>query len=278
LELIHFGWDEEMMNSLVQGLEACQTIANLTVREGLLLFRGGDFDRAPAFGRSLRKCHSIRQLHIIDCPLSSCIAASALMSTESDDANATGGMGSSLQVLQVRDKYDLRDIKDVLKPLTMPSSHLLKLTLEGLIEDVCSQLAEFLPDFHLLRELNIQFRIKLWSRMDHGSISHSFLHALSRNGSLHRASVSQSAENGASAPMLVGLDCRRMQAFCDRNRLVLGMMQENVQTPVSLLPSLCKSVTQSLRMAPTFLLAGVLATGDAVGYIARQKWVRCPDN
>jgi hypothetical protein len=76
-----------------------------------------------------------------------------------------------------------------------------------------------------------------------------------------------------STPMLVGVDCLRMRAFCDRNRWVQGLLHSNAKTPLSLIPSLCKAVTQSPRMAPTLLFAGVLATDDAIGYVGRQKRV-----
>jgi hypothetical protein len=197
-----------------------------------------------------------------------------LVPTESDDAKATNGMGSSLQVLEVRDKSNLDDIEGVLKPLTMPCSQLLELSLGSLSEDVCPQLAEFLPDLHILRELNLQFQ----SDMDRARLSpQSFLHALRRNGSLRRVSVSLAESNRdyryTGASLLVGLGCRRMQAFCDRNRLAAGLLQLNAQMPLSLVPSLCRAVSQSPRMAPTFLLAGMRAADDAIGYDTRRKRV-----
>jgi hypothetical protein len=276
LELFCFDWDDGIVavKKLMQGLGACQTLLNLTLAENNFPQMLDEEDIACAFGDGVCKCQNIRQLRILDCSASSFVASSALMPAESDNTEAASTNGlSSLQVLDVSDNYEVDDIEDVLKPLTMPCSQLLELSLGSLTEDVFPQLADFLPDLHFLRELTLQFQ----GDMDHIRFSpHSFLHALRRNGSLHRVSVALAEYNGreyryTGAWLLVGSDSPWMQAFCDRNCLAPGLLQSNAQTPLSLVPSLYKTVTQSLRMAPTNLLAGLLAADDAIGYDGHEK-------
>jgi hypothetical protein len=273
LELTGFRWDNQGIEILVQGMRTCRTLVNLTA-ECTDSSHNGWEDLAYTFTDGVRQCNTIRELHIIDCPLSSLVASTALRPAESEVAGEASGMGSSLRVLAVK-SFDLDDIEDVLKPLTMRCSQLLELTLEGLTGSTFSHLVQFLPEMHFLRELNLKFH----KDMDRSRFCpYSFLHALRRNGSLHQVAVSHEEKylrefRSVFTPLLVGLDWRRMQAFCDRNRGARGMLQENSRTALSLVPSLFKAVMQSPRMAPTCLLSGLLAAGDAIGDIDRKKRV-----
>jgi hypothetical protein len=281
LELASVRLDKEKMEYLIQGLLSCPTLADFTVRN--CYFVSDDDDRedlADAFGTHLRKCRSIHQLHLIDCYHSERIASSALTLTESGSTEASACMGSSLRVLEL--KGVLTDIERVLKPLCTKESQLVELTLHGLTAPTWSQLTPCLSELCRVRELKLVFLN--YSHWDFDSPS--WLWALRQNGSLHDISVSY--KDSAHAPILVGLDPSQMQSLCDRNRWAPGLLQEagsdkddleKSPTTLSLIPSLCKTLAQSPRLAPTFLLSGMLAASnnDAIGLVASKKRVRCPD-
>jgi hypothetical protein len=65
LELMIFGWHGDSIESLMQGLRACQTLENLTLWSNYFPVLHVE-DCARAFGDGVRKCRSIRQLRI-DC-------------------------------------------------------------------------------------------------------------------------------------------------------------------------------------------------------------------
>jgi hypothetical protein len=273
LELDGFCWDMTKMEYLVQGLESCETLVNLTVRD--CHFAAGN-DLASEFGRCLHNCRNVRRLRLINCAAVR-VAPSLLMPTGNKNAEGTNCMGSSLRVLELRD--ELRFLSDrVLRPLTMKESQLVKLTLDDLSVFCSRKLTRYVPGLQRLRELHLFFR--------HCFHFEPFLRALRKNGSLHVVSVSCKNDARDIVPMLGSLDCRTMQSMCDRNRWAPGMLralgsnEDNLKTalmPLPFIPSLCKVVAQSPRLAPTFLLAGMLAADDAIGFIFREKRMRCPD-
>jgi hypothetical protein len=199
------------------------------------------------------------------------MASSALITTENDNAQATNCTSSSLRVLEVC--VWLNDIQGVLQPLTTKESQLEELSLGGLIESTCSQLAQFVPELIRLRELKLVFL-----SIDHQNFdSQSWLRVLRKNGSLHDMSFSYKNDAREHVPMF-GLEYSKIQSLCDRNRWAPGMLQAagsnkstESPTPMSLFPALCMVLAQSPRLAPTFLLAGMLAAGDWV--VCRQKRV-----
>jgi hypothetical protein len=76
-----------------------------------------------------------------------------------------------------------------------------------------------------------------------------------------------------------------MQSLCERNRWAPGMLEtagsnktnlETSPTPLSLIPSLCKVLVQSPRLAPTFLLSGMVVSNDTIGFIGKEKPARIP--
>jgi hypothetical protein len=284
LELASVRLDKEKMEYLLQGLESCPTLVDFSVRNCYFASDHGDREfLADAFGIRLRACRNIHQLHLIDCNFSERIASSALSLTEGDKAEVTDYIGSSLRVLELEGR--LTDIEDVLKPLCTKESQLVELTLDGLTASTWSQLTPCLSELCRVCALKLHFMFDFQRRHFN---TQSWQCALRKNGSLHNISISCETDAREHVPM-IGLDYSKIQSFCDRNRSAPGLLlaagsnkdtgtMETSPAPLSLIPSLCKVLAQAPRLAPTFLLSGMLAaSNDAIGLVASKKRVRCPD-
>jgi hypothetical protein len=77
------------------------------------------------------------------------------------------------------------------------------------------------------------------------------------------------------------LDYSKMLPLRDRNRWAPGMLvtagsnQDSLETsptPLSLVPSLCKVLVQSPRLAPTFLLSGLVVSSETI--VGKEKRAR----
>jgi hypothetical protein len=275
LELTGFCWDREKIESLVQGLESCLTLVNLKLNRCRF---GRSSKDNHAFAHGVRKCKSISELHLNNCANTVRILSSVLVPVESENAKAANYMGSSLLVLDVRER--LFDIKAVLIPLTMRGSQLVELTLDGLTDSTFSQLTRYVPELRCLRELKLVLEDGHCRHFD----SWSFLRAVCKNVTLRHVSVSCENNSSNGAQMFDGLDCRKLLSFCDRNRWAPEMLQgsnftkdnmEKRHTP-SLIPSLCMVMRQAQRMVPTILFAGMLAANDTIGFTGNEKRIRYP--
>jgi hypothetical protein len=197
------------------------------------------------------------------------------MPAEGENTESTTCTGSSLCVLELRGQH-LNDIDDLQKGLSMKESQLEKLTLDDLSELSCQKLTQYVPRLHRLHEVKLVFKGFVRSyQFD----SQSWRCALRKKKSLRDVSISYENEPR------VGLDYSKVQPLCERNCWAPGMLatagsnEGNLETspmPLSLIPSLCKVLVQSPRLAPTFLLSGMVVSNDTIGLIGQEEWARFP--
>jgi hypothetical protein len=260
LDTLHLDYiilDTERVEILVQGLESCcSSLVNLSL--SLCVVDEADASIGMALARCIRQCQNLRRLELFTVGDSMNIAASILTVT------ATEVIGSSLQFLRLECSDD-NDIRNMLEPLTARGTQLVSLSLSGLTDTTWQQLIQYLPRIRCLRTLRFSFRL------EEMVTSLPFLRALSQNGSLHEVSLDASPDD----PFFSDLDLRWIETLCNRNRCAPAMLQRpdidsidstlcaDARTPLPLIPSLCRVVVQTPRMAPSFLLASLLVSdGD----------------
>jgi hypothetical protein len=275
LELCNFVFDECMAENLVVGLAACQSLVSLS-------FESCGFDSLGFHGirgfqaicsmliKFLRGSPSIRNVRLSNGPLglfSVSMAASILSLAESETEHTSSGtVPSSLLVHLVhtsREDY----LDDVLGLLSKGGSRLLWLTYWNFSEETQS----------LTRNLANSLRLwKLTMRSSRSVYSYwpdAFVCALRKNGSLHEVSVTDDISEFleyAKPPQW-----HLVQSFCDRNcRMPILMarlssdtatISNHGPTPMYLSISLYKAVSRMPRMASTWSLTGLLASGNAIG-------------
>jgi hypothetical protein len=259
LDTLHLDYiilDTERVEILAQGLESCRSLVNLHL--SLCVFDETDASIGIALARCIRKCQNMRRLELFTVSDAVNIVASILTAT------ATTVIGPSLQFLSLDCSED-NGIRNMLEPLAESGTQLTSLHLWWLTDTSWQQLIQYLSRICGLRTLRFSFRA------EETVAPLPFLHALFKNGSLHEVSLDASPDE----QFFSDLDLRWIETLCDRNRCAPEMLQRpdidsidstlcaDARTPLHLIPSLCRVVAQTPRMAPSFLLASLLVSdGD----------------
>jgi hypothetical protein len=270
LELAHFDFGEEMIEQLVHGMASCQSLAHLSLEDCTFRNNPAVASTLVRFLQSSRETRS-RYLSEEHAGSTSVRIATASLSSGSEIARATDDIGSSSQVVHLR--YNTVDVlQDVLNPLAKEGAQLLSLTLCHTPETI-ALLTQDLPIYLRLRNLTFQM-----SSGQSSTWSVAFLLALRKNGSLHK--VTATMEDGEPVGNWI-------QSWCDRNRVAPTLLSQlnltseacdHEQTPMHLSPLLYKVVSQTPRMAPTWLLSGLLASSDAIGVSLNSPTKRLRSN
>jgi hypothetical protein len=286
LALKNIRWNMESMNSLLQGLESCQSIVKLSVH-GYCTDPTGSRD--AAFVEFVRRNRSIRHLYIkFSLVLSenpARMAASVLSASES-------AAGSSLQAVGF-DFTHCADAAGVLKQLTETSCRLSSLTLCGFSRTCWSQLTLYLPHVLCLRELALPFHADSTFLYDKQARD-DLVRAWRENGTIRTVSctpfcfstMEESQINEFDTNGILGL--QRIQTYCDRNRLAPKLLRKLCLNEDStwcresqtLVPSILKVVAHAPRTAPTVFFTGLLVSFDSIGpnraeHLHRRETIDC---
>jgi hypothetical protein len=272
LALEQFTLDTEMVRSLVRGLGSCHTLAKLTVDLQCV-----DNSGASELANCLGSSQSIQHLCLFNSYVNVRLAISMAASVLKVAGQESYRIGSSLRVLDIDCALAADDVQQVLRMLTKNECRLLSLTLSRLAEPLWLQVIQYLPQILRLREL-ILGCVGFWRKAGRRKVA--ILQAMHRNGSLHQLSFftihrQRRAFNFEGEPIRAGPTVCSIQSRVDRNNMAprllqnpyvadIGTVHDNLHTPLHLVPSLCRVVTQMPRTASTMLLAGLLTCEDAV--------------
>jgi hypothetical protein len=273
LELKEVRISEADMERLVPALEACPSLTELSL----------DGVSQPQAAALLVHCLRAKRTSTV-CALRHLCLASASRSRLSfasiltGQDHATRSMVSSLKVLRLLDGFE--EVGDLLKTLAM-GHRLSSLSLERLTGNSWSQLTAQLPNLLYLREFNAAYLMTA-APVD----SQPFLRAMRKNGSLHKVSeiaslvvLSQSTFNHRRTPLFNDAELQQIRCYGERNQATHKLLQnpdlcdsgndahgDETKTPLSLFPRLFEVMKPARRMAPNYILMGLLAcdNGDKV--------------
>jgi hypothetical protein len=273
LELKGAAFSSNDMETLVEGLECCLSLVELTLVGG---HERASWDRLLGFlraGRSSAAC-TIQQLFLQD---TSCMQAvkPALSILASDQGPTSTSIGSCLQVLTLPCRFD--DIDKLLNNFVTGEHRLSSLSLGYLTDESWSQLTQRLPSLLHLREFHLKTLLK-----KHAS-SADFVYAMQRNGSLYQVSEISCYDTQREdrfwhppSPLFTSAESQQIAIYCRRNQVTRELLQNpylpssdardgNAKTSLSLFPKLFHVVKPAQRMAPTLIFLGVLACSGGNG-------------
>jgi hypothetical protein len=261
LELIEVSLSQEDTASLVQAMESCPTLAELALKKLSLNDEAKqELARFLRIGRSSEAC-SIRRL-CLSC-LPEAPFPSILTLADNELQPTTKSIGSHLQALNIPSR--LEDIDELLNVLVADEHRLSSLSLGSLTDTSWLQLTRCLPKMVHLREFHVQYLDKA-----HASTS-DFVRAMQKNGSLHRVSEIKARSRGVE-PLFSADEWQEIQSYCERNHKMRELLQDpylpcddtrefNAKTLLALFPKLFHAMKPAERVAPTYILAGLLACG-----------------
>jgi hypothetical protein len=267
LELIEVSLSQEDTASLVQAMESCPTLAELALKKVSLNDEAKqELVRFLRIGRSSEAC-SIRRLclsYLPEAPFPSILTVA-----DNELQPTTTSIGSRLQALNLPSR--LEDIDELLNVLVADEHRLSSLSLGSLTDTSWLQLTRCLPKMVHLREFHFEYLDKT-----HASTS-DFVRAMQNNGSLHRVSEIK-ARGRVVEPQFSADEWQEIQSYCERNHKMRELLQDpylpcddtracddtrevNAKTLLALFPKLFHAMKPAERVAPTYILAGLLACG-----------------
>jgi hypothetical protein len=278
LELRNVHFSQAGMESLVQSLESCTSLMDLSL--------GGDmvdeakqeivrFLRAP---RSAETCH-IRRLCLRATRGATNLFLSVLTADLSEQQLTTISIGSFLHALSLPDVFE--DIDELLNVLVAGEHRLSSLSLGCVSDTSWSQFTRHLPNMLHLRELHLKTLIKWHVSSTTGM---DFVRAMRTNGSLHLVSEVSfydiPIEYGMGpSPLFTAAELQQIGIYCQRNQVTRELLQNSfsqsndardcvgsAKTSLSLLPKLFHVMKPARRMAPNSIFLGLLCcTGGSNG-------------
>jgi hypothetical protein len=252
---------QQDMQSLVQGLESCSSLVDLTLNGSLLDEAKQELVRFLRADRAAKAC-TIRRLCLRDLAEAPESFLSVLTVAANELQPATTSVGSCLQALNLPSWFE--DIDELLNALVASAHRLSSLSLGHLTDTSWLQLTRCLPSLLHLREFHLEYIYK-------GEASTlEFVRAMQKNGSLHR--VSEISARSGDEPLFSTEEWQEIQSYCQRNLKMRELLQDpylprddtrdiNDKTLLSLFPKLFHAMKPAERVAPTYILAGVLACG-----------------
>jgi hypothetical protein len=186
----------------------------------------------------------------------------------------TAYMASSLQSLHLQ--YEFEEIGDLLRGLVM-GHRLSSLSLYWLTDNSWSQLSLQLPNMLYLCKITIANLLQKQGRSR--SMAMAFVHAMRKNGCLHKVSQVTGYVEYTSGPrciqcghrLFTATQLQQIRRYCERNRATRELLQNpnlcdgddahggEAKTPLCLFPKLYEVMKPARRMAPNFILMGLLA-------------------
>jgi hypothetical protein len=273
LELKNFSFSKSSMVKFLQALRACSALRSLLLGDEFPDESAQEITRFFCEGQETES--PIRNFHLSECSgyIADLSDISAILNPPQDQTRKS--IGSSLQVLELL--VGMEDVSSLWKALTLKGSQLQTLILQLDTDTACSwgKLIQCLPQIMRLQELTVTY---VWC--DASDISSlSLLQAFCGNGSLQKVSIGKKDGDMIFSTM----EWRQIQSYCNRNRWACGLLQSTNLMPndgstcfvddavLSLCPSLFRVVKPSFRMAPSFILVGLLACCKGVGPQHREK-------
>jgi hypothetical protein len=262
LELKNMSLSQTGTANLVQGLDVCSSLAELTLEGDMVREAKQELLRFFQANRSTTE-HALRHLSLNDTTGSGLRHSFQSILT----AAATASIGASLHALCLPER--IRDIQELLLVLVAGEHHLSSMSL-GSVSALCwSQLTRCLPNMLHLQELRVK---QLFER---DASSTDFVRAMRQNGSLYRVSETtvQTTAFAASMPLFNAVELQQIQVYCQRNLVTRELLQNQPvssceacnghgETLLSLLPRLFHVMKPAWRMAPNSIFVGLLACGD----------------
>jgi hypothetical protein len=250
------------MKSLVRGLESCPSLVELAVRALLSRKAKRELVRYMGTSRSAEACN-MRRLYLTDHSDAAERFPSILTVAANGQQSATTSLGSCLRLLSLPNKFE--DISELLNVLVVGEHRLSSLSLRCLTDTSWLQLSHALPKLLHLREFHLVYLDK------EDASTADFVRAMRQNGSLHRVSdMSICSPGWRREPLFSADELLEIQSYCQRNLKMRELLQDpylpdddtrevKTKTLLSLFPKLFQAMKPAQRVAPTHILAGLLA-------------------
>jgi hypothetical protein len=264
VELRGFRLRRDQFVPLLLALHSCPSLVRL------VLIGNMEIEAAREMAALFRqpRVSSLRELCLGSLQFHESATEMTSMFTPLDGSPQHSSVGALLQVLELR--MHIHDIQILVEALADQRCQLRTLSLRSLNEKTSKQLIRHLPEMINLRELHVKY---VYGECDLSS----FLRTFRKNGSLQTVSLGD--EDGG--PLLSTADFLHIQSYCDRNRWAAGSLQNPeddglmCRVDATVLPSLWHAVKPARRMAPSVLLASLLACNEAIGLYGRAKRFAC---
>lgn len=259
LELWDYVFEKECMNSLVEGLQANQSLVELSILECSFTWEASvafhSFMQMGETTSSIREMRFSGCFNMFDdseghCPFGDTLASMLIMPDKNQDTGL--GIGPSLQVLDL--SGGMLNVNEFLYTLAANADRIRLpcLRVDGSMDnDDWEFFIECLPKLVHLTELDIY-------TVNQDVDSRSFVDTLLRNGSLQHVVLALNREN-----FLNEAESRIVQSYCKRNEVIPILVGDKMD--LSLLPTLFQSAKQAPRTAPNAILMGLLAVGNGIG-------------